>query len=994
MALNKQGINIPFGQGLDTKTDPNQVAPGKMLSLTNAVFNKGPLLMKRNGFGYLTTPPSTLINTLATLKDNLVALGTNLYSYNSSSNIWTNQGSAQSIGLNVTPVVRTSASQSNSDMAIAANGLTCVAYTEGSNSYYSVVDSTNGQSVVSHVALPSTSVMPRVNILGNYFVVTFLATVTGTPHLQYVAIPSTNPTNPKAAADISNTVHSLNSGYDALVVNNNLYVTYYASDVGGAVRTRALSASFVLSGTELVISSKKADFVSLTVNSSNNNIYASIWDSATGDGYSFSFNINLVIIQSAIKTINSTTIVHLSSIVQNNVLQLFYEVSNIYSGTAIASDYIMTNTLTGSTVGTASTLIRSVGLASKAFVAEDGICYMLVVYGGTYQPTYFLINSTGALLAKVAYTNGVNYLNDQILPSVTSLNSKYYTSYLIKDLLQSVSKEVNTAIPNIYTQTGVNILELDVLSNIASSAEIANTLNITGGFLQMYDGVKPVEQNFHVWPEDITATADATVSTITAQLYNYAVCYEWTDAQGNLHRSAPSVPVSFTPVANTSIKLQIPTLRLTNKTNVRIMIYRWSTAQPVFYQVNPIPNATSNDTTVDTITYIDSKADSAILGNTILYTTGGVIEDTGAPSFNHVALYKSRLFGIDAEDPNTLWFSKQVISGTPVEMSNLLTVYVAPTTGAQGSSGPCTALSAMDDKLIIFKRDSIYYVSGTGPDNTGANNDFTDAVFISSTAGCDNKRSIVMTPNGLMFQSDKGIWMLQRNLATSYIGAAVEAYNNDPVVSALNIPGTNQVRFTLESGTTLMYDYYYDQWGVFKGFSANTSCLLNNLHTVLASTGRILQETPNLYLDDSAPVLLSFTSAWLKLTDLQGFQRAYSFNLLGNFLTPHKLNVNISYDYASLPQQTTIITPNNFSGAYGSASLYGGGSPYGGPNNVEQWRIFFNTQKCQAIQISISEIYDGSYSVPAGAGLTMSGINLVVGAKSTIPKINASNSTS
>ena len=74
----------------------------------------------------------------------------------------------------------------------------------------------------------------------------------------------------------------------------------------------------------------------------------------------------------------------------------------------------------------------------------------------------------------------------------------------------------------------------------------------------------------------------------------------------------------------------------------------------------------------------------------------------------------------------------------------------------------------MDDKLIIFKKDAIYYITGTGPDNTGANGTFSDATFITSTVGCANPSSIVLMPNGIMFQSDKGIWLLDRQLGTTY----------------------------------------------------------------------------------------------------------------------------------------------------------------------------------------------------------------------------------
>ncbi len=336
---------------------------------------------------------------------------------------------------------------------------------------------------------------------------------------------------------------------------------------------------------------------------------------------------------------------------------------------------------------------------------------------------------------------------------------------------------------------------------------------------------------------------------------------------------------------------------------------------------------------------------------------------------------------MDSEDRNLLWFSKQVIENTPVEMSDLFTIYVPPTTAAQGSTGPMTAISVMDDKLIIFKRNAIYYINGAGPDNTGANNQYSQPIFVTSTVGCANQKSIVFMPEGLMFQSDKGIWLLGRDLQTVYIGADVEQYNDGLVESAQNIPATNQVRFILDTGFTLMYDYFYHQWGTFQGVPAVSSTIFQELHTFINSYQEVYQESIGSYLDGSLPVLMSFKTGPIRLGELQNYQRAYFFYLLGTYRTPHKLVINISYDYSNDPSQSVILSPNNFAPNYGDSSPLGQGTPLGGPPTLEQFRIFFENQRCQAFSISLQEIYDGTFGVPAGAGLTISGINAVCGFK-------------
>jgi hypothetical protein len=297
----------------------------------------------------------------------------------------------------------------------------------------------------------------------------------------------------------------------------------------------------------------------------------------------------------------------------------------------------------------------------------------------------------------------------------------------------------------------------------------------------------------------------------------------------------------------------------------------------------------------------------------------------------------------------------------------------------------------MDDKAILFKKDAIYYFNGTGPDNTGANSQYSQPIFITSTVGCANPNSIVLIPNGLMFQSDKGIWLIGRDLSTEYIGAPVEAYNSAIVQSALTIPGTNQVRFTLSNGVTLMYDYYYNRWGTFENIPAISSCLFQGLHTYLDQYGNIFQESPGTYLDGSNPVLLSFTTSWINLAGMQGYQRAYFFNLLGTFLTPHKLELQIAYDYNPSPTQQSVITPSNYSYPWGSDPTWGFTTPWGGSQKLEQWKVNLIRQTCMSFKITFNEIFDPSYGVTAGAGLTVSGLNLVVGLKKGYRPVPPSN---
>lgn len=1091
MPIQKQPLTFNFSQGLDLKTDPKQVAAGKFLSLENMVFNKGGLLQKRNGFSQLTNLPNIEATYLTTFNGNLTAIADEILAYSPSTNQWIQKGNIQPLSVNTLPLIRSNTNQSQADIAISGNGLICTVYTDQNTSSltekvykYVVANATTGQNIIEPTLIPAVSGgtvvgSPRVFNLGSWFIILFTNEISATFHLQYIAINTSDTTLVTVPVDIVNSYNpSPALSYDAVVLSNgtvnNLYIVYDTSSGGQAVQARYLTSALTLSSL-LTYSGFKSTNMSVCLDALTSNIHAAFYDSVSSTGYTLAFNEALQTILAPVEIITATTVLNITSAAQSGLCTAYYEVANDYGyDSSLATHFIQAVSVPDSTgvPSSATTVIRSLGLASKAFVV-NGTEYFLGSYDSALQSTYFVVNGTVSLetspviVAKTAYSNGVGYLTDG-LPNAIVNDSSVSIPYLFADSITAVNKGTNlpagTQIDGIYSQFGINYVSFTFSSKEFDTVEIGSALQLSGGFLWMYDGYLPVEQNFFLYPDNVEAAPLNSGGSMPSQQYFYQAVYEWADNQGNIHQSASSVPllvdmstsnpafVQPTPVTplggfvagsttisvddttglavgqfvtdttnpsfiqagtfitsvtapNTitvslpvtttsgpdtlsissinSATINVPTLRLTYKTAnpVKISIYRWSTAQQNYYQITSITQPLLNDTTIDSVSFTDTFADNQILGNRLIYTTGGVVEDVNAPANNIMTLWNTRLFLVDAEDQNLIWFSKQVIEGTPVEMSDLFTIFVAPTIGASGSTGPITALGAMDVYLLVFKKDALYYISGTGPDNTGANNGFTDPVFITSVVGCTNQQSIINIPTGVMFQSDKGIWLLDRGLGTTYIGAPVEdLVLGSNVVSAKLIPGTNQVRFTMDSGITLMYDYYYNQWGTFNGIPGVSSCIYNSLHTFLDSFGRVFQESEGQYLDGTSPVLIQFTTSWLNLAGLDGYERIYEFGLLGSFISPHTLNVLVAYDFQNPTQQSTIV-PQNYTGVYGSDSLYGQTTPFGGPSTLEQWRVHTKKQKCQTFQLSINEVFNSQYGTVAGAGLTLSAINCVVGVK-------------
>lgn len=1001
MPLQKQPVAINFAQGLDTKSDPWQIPIGKFYNLVNSVFTKTGLLKKRDGFGTLFTPtnPSTY---LTTLNGALLAVGDYIEAWSPTTPTAPYIQPRYNVQLATLSVYKSSATSTFSDSVTSSSGLTFSIYNNvfngNNNMQASITDATTGQTVRDTIGFLAAAIdrggalitYPRVFDLGNYFIVCF--TQVGGGAIKYTAINKTTLAVPAAVTLTTSGTTTNVSVFDGVVFNNVLYLAYQDAANGTSLIT--LSDTLVI-GTPVVLDAARAPVAaSVTPDATNGNIWVSYVDIALGKIWATAVTtpglVQIVAPTQVLTEVLGTanTLTNITSLATAGVATIYVTIPLTYPNIGTPYGNIKTNTITNvGVVGTEHFLVRSLSLASKAFFV-DGVQYVMGLYisdenrGDTVvsssQNTLFLIRNTNQtiqirnIVARLAYSNAFNFYLFG-LPSASLYNTDIYVSYLAADY----GNPTNLGIT--FFNYGVNQVRYDFTDLLDSSVELSNNLSIGGGFLWNYDGQTSVENNFFLYPDNIFI-ASFGVGNLDPQEYFYQVIYTWVDVKGNRVQSSPSIPV-FVTLATvpplSGVLLQIPTMRISYKggnPGIAIEIYRASTAQPTFYKITN--DYIANSDTSATISYLDTFADADILGNEILYTTGGVIEDTGAPATSIMTLWDTRLWMVNSEDPNQLWFSKTAIEGVPIEMSDLQTYFVGQDISSQGPTDGVTSLAPLDDKLIVFTKNSLRYINGSGPDNTGSNNNYSQPIHVTSTVGCITHSSIALIPIGLIFQSDKGIWLLGRDLSTKYIGAPVENYTQFNVnsltqpliISTTVIPDSTQVRLVLDSGLILMYDYLYDQWGTFEGITAQSATLYNGLHTLLNQSNMIFQSTPGVYADGAAVVNMSFQTGWINFAGLQAYERSYYFYLLGQYASPHTLNIQIGYDYLTTIEQVSNIPPVQVA------------PPPVSTSNVEQWRVFLQRGKCQAFQLTISE-----NDTTVGAGLTLSGLNMVIGKKKGYP---------
>ena len=541
-----------------------------------------------------------------------------------------------------------------------------------------------------------------------------------------------------------------------------------------------------------------------------------------------------------------------------------------------------------------------------------------------------------------------------------------------------------------FTTTSIFTEQVNFTPQSVDNKVLGKTLNIAGGYLKQYDGSPTVfEQGFHLYPEQPSLAQSATGS-IANGTYSYTACWEWIDNQGQLQRSNTAIPSTITTTgSNGTVTVTVRSLPLTNKeslggdlrTNVLLAVYRTLNLGTTYYRVNQLPATfVYNNSIAQTISFVDTYADSTIASNSLLYTTGGVFENITLPATNLMSTSKNRVIvaGTDTE-PNRVYYSKEKEEGIAVEFCNELSFIV------DGLGGDITAIATMDDKIVVFKKSLAFYVGGQGMDKVG-NSSFTVPQLISADCGCIYPQSIVLTGKGIMFQSQKGIYLIDQTLTLSYVGQALDVITTRQptfqITSATNMPDQNQVFFTDTANRVLVYDTYFEQWYTHSlQFSPISSTILSSNWYVSSATRTYKQVQGQVYDGTGDSIVSSIETNWININQLEGFGRIYAILVLGdNSSMSHTLNVNLYYDFEDTPRERLKITPSSLNGTvFGSDATYGLSSPFGGSfNGTYQFVVRPKVQKCSSIRIELSDSFpDGSTS----ASFKFSGLSLVVGIK-------------
>lgn len=973
--LEFQLVDVRFTEGLDTKTQPKVRLPGKWDQLNNLTLSDDNTPQRRDGFSALASAANG--NGLATRDNELLVVNgstaSSIATATSPAAAIAVAGQIGNVGVQARSIVASTSSHVHPDCA-SGRGYTCYAWVDkdavGSTTGLSVlvVDEASGTHVLPVTQLIAAVLIRSVRVV--FSVDTFFIFYVSGVQLLGRTVRISSPSSLGAQTVLINGLRNNESVLDACDLSsggNIALATVVYPWADGTTSVRAIQVFRFGAGTIPVVLTGPVNvfteaelgngFISglACVAFSNSNpatdrvgfftlsIAGSAKSGTSGRVYDafLSPTTATVLLDATVSPTSGNA--HITGAPLGTTMRLFYDQAATFManpGVRPLRTVTVTSVL-GIQTGP-STLINSAAfrvnaaeaagpqgpwIAGKAFVSGSSVflpCAVVEIYSTTFSNTvtnnqqgcFFLLDgTTGAVLAKALYgTYGaapsVTFVGDNPC-SVATVGTGIYA------LFSPQITETTFSSGNQIQAIGLTRLTLTPNTTVPPiGVQLGQAALLSSGVLSSYDGSVFVEHGFNLFPEGVSAVGGgAGTGSCTDGTHQVIVIYEWFDAAGQRHQSAPSGAVSITLAtgANSgSITLQIPTLLLTQKTGVQLVPYMTLADGLTFHRVTRRAGVFSqllNDTTTHVLSFKIDDSDANIASNELLYTqpnqAGTALPNISPPPSSAVAAHQNRLF-LDATDsPNVYQYSQQLIPGVGLQFSEVLTGML------DVNSGGIVGFADLDEKMIILCQRKIYAIFGTGPTSTGGFNNYSDPVEVPSDVGCIEARSILRMPMGIIFKSPKGWYLLGRDLTVKYIGDGVKAFDANSVSSAVLLEDRQECRFSSLTGTHLVYSYQSGAWSTFTSSLDGSPYpisdaiwwpLLDRYVHVTATMG-LNQDTPGVFVDapggvGSFGIATTGRTGWLRLSSIDGFQRVRWMYLTATANSqPDTVQFNIAVDF-------------------------------------------------------------------------------------------------
>lgn len=920
---NTAKVFIPLTKGIDTRAHPYALEPPALETCDNAVFAEPGAIGKRRPYsgidgssGVNIYPSGTLssggtIRKLAVEGDEFLCFtDTEIYSWSEAMTKWVLKGTHLAIKTTERSRLVRTTEQIDSDRAEHSSVVVFTWTDKGDTAYMAALDKDTGAVLVAPTSQGTGASRLRVIALSTKILAFRFTASSGELAIKSMT-PSTIATGVAASYTAINT--SCAGTYDIAQYDSTNAVIAATDTTASLYRVYKYDEDAALDSSDSHTISNSNNGIAIAVAANSKIVVARVSSTTTVKADLLDSDLTVSATTDVSMGTTSSTIEQVTCAFRSTINGAAYRCYVFWSGDESTSgaggfktEYNYLDTGGGN--GSETTLVENSGLASHAF-DHDGDIYVWVAFNqstlsGTsfsaIQNTYFLYDYTGVMHTKAAFDDaGGHAQSDGSLPSVINTSGNIFATALNERRIIPIGGGSTE-----YSARGIREVVFEFDSNDARrTTRIGETTYISGHVLQ-YDGESAVELGFHIYPWYVFAADNDDTGNVDDGVHAWKCSLSWENAKGELERSTTAAIDEATMGGGGSDALvQVwpspHTLKQSARTFPSLEVWRTVAApvddSPYHLVTSKDPTDTGDNQYIDgdpatsaAIQFRDALSDANLVNRETHPENGGALASLAPPCGSIVTAGADRVYlaGV-SYDPLLLVYSKLRNQGEVVAFNDRLKVHLP----AHG--GDITGLALLNETLIVFKKNAIYALDGEGFDNTGAGTNYV-ARLIATEVGAKSQEAIALGPMGLLFQSDKG-WFLLPGVGQEpkYVGSQIADYDTDTVVDVTVLEGEHMILVSTTS-RILAYDYIVDAWSVWSESSLVSACQYDGVHHIATTASIESQDTDHTAVSYSTVV----KTAPIKLDGIAGYARVKQITVLGQYMGAHTFGIALWRDYS------------------------------------------------------------------------------------------------
>jgi hypothetical protein len=391
---------------------------------------------------------------------------------------------------------------------------------------------------------------------------------------------------------------------------------------------------------------------------------------------------------------------------------------------------------------------------------------------------------------------------------------------------------------------------------------------------------------------------------LAAGVYKFAAVFRWTDAAGVQHRSRPSnlIVKTFDGLMQARMYVSAPDGAASRAFGRVYVQFYMSEKNGTTLHLHAETGGNSTTTTVifDVTSYPDGARPQ-------LYSTQSAGEELGPqppPPLRDITIVGARAWGVDAEYPSRLVFSKLRIAGYGYEFNPALEVNLP------SGAGECMAVRGFGGVTFALCQLGVWQIVGDGPNNNVSGGEFSPPIKVSDI-GCSNTASVVVCPAGVLWQNRDRFVMLSA-AGVEYMPDFNCTYD---VSHAITLDRYNEVLFLSNAVAEVrVYNHAVKRWTTWDSQAMPEAATL--AAALPWNPDRILtynEASGTLRALDAGTVSTAASMTWetdwfLLGGDFQDHCIVRDIVLNGTIVGPHSVTIEVYVDY-----ETSVSTSHTWS---------------------------------------------------------------------------------